>query len=174
MFTDRDPHERDIRPLIPGLLIAALWLVALLLWSTAAGAQQSAPVPSGAGAAMPADYEEPRTYLAPWLSRPTLVQVAIVNATDHPGLASRVSVLLTDVRRLDLERQMGMRVEVVNASSTRERLPRTVIYYREGFLRAALMIAEEMPRDQRMEPMTPEQAARVGVDVEIWLGKELP
>lgn len=125
-------------------------------------------------AAAEEDYDEPRTYLAPWLSRPTLVQVAIVNATSAPGLASQVSVLLTDVRRLALERQMGMRLEVVNASSTEERLTRTVIYYREGFLRAALTIAEELPRDQRMEPMMPEQARRLGVDVEIWLGKELP
>jgi hypothetical protein len=99
--------------------------------------------------------------------------VAIVNATGAPGLAGRVSVLLTDVRRVALEEQMGMRLDVVNASSTSERLPQSVIYYREGFLRAALMIAEELPRDQRMEPMTPEQARRMGVDIEIWLGGEL-
>jgi hypothetical protein len=178
MFNGGDETRSSLPTVGTAAAILALWLLAMVLWSATAGAQQ-APVPGaaiavGQPAALPAEYEEPRTYLAPWLSRPTLVQVAIVNATGVAGLASQVSVLLTDIRRLALEKQLGMRVDVVNASSTEERLPQSVIYYRDGFLRAALTIAEELPHDQRMEPMTPGQARRMGVDVEIWLGKELP
>jgi hypothetical protein len=127
----------------------------------------------------PADDEAPRSFAAPWQSRPTLVRVAVVNASGDPGRGDHAAILLMELRRLDLERRMGMRLELVNVSNapaqrSGQTPPRSVIHYRPGFLRAALALAEALPGDQALKPMRPEQLERRGIDVEIWLGRERP
>jgi hypothetical protein len=124
---------------------------------------------------MELEEEEPHIFAAPWQSRPTLARVALVNASGVAGRGNQVAVLLMEVRRLGLERRMGMRLELVNASnSTGRTREQSVVYYRQGFLRAALTLAEALPGDQALQPMSPAQRERKGIDVEIWLGKELP
>jgi hypothetical protein len=132
------------------------------------------PAPEAAPASPSvAALEEPRTFAAPWQNRPTLVRIAVLNALT--GRANQVAALLMDVRRLALEQQMGMRLEVMNVSNAPGReLAQSVIYYRPGFLRAALVLAETLPGDQALAPMRAEQLQRMGIDVEIWLGRELP
>jgi hypothetical protein len=131
--------------------------------------------PSEALEAEPAMMEEPqRSLLAPWQSRPTLLRVAVLNASGGTDRASQVAVMLMDVRRLSLEHKIGMHLEIANVS----RAPglgqaHSVVYYRAGFLRAALALAEILPGEQALEPMSAERAQRKGIDVEIWLGKDL-
>ena len=68
-----------------------------------------------------------------------------------------------------------MRVEVVNVSNAPAfDIGETTMYYRQGFLRAALLIARTLPGDQEVEAMRPEMEERTGIDLEIWLGKDLP
>jgi len=122
----------------------------------------------------PAAMELPaRSMMAPWQARPILLRVAVLDATGGTELAAQAAVMLMDVRRISLERKIGMRLEIVNMS----RAPggarsRSVVYYREGFLRAALALAEILPGEQKLEPMPQERAGRKGIDVEIWLGKD--
>ncbi len=140
-------------------------------------AVQAPPRPSeSAAAAEPVAFEElPRTSAAPWKSRPTLVRIAVLNASGIGGQASRVAVMLMDFRRMSLERELGMRLEVVNISNAPAfESGETTLYYRPGFLRAALLIAKTLPGEQDVEPMRPESVERAGIDVEIWLGKDLP
>ena len=131
--------------------------------------------PSQAAGAEPAALEEPqRSLAAPWQSRPTLLRVAVLNASGGTDWASQVAVMLMDMRRLSLERKIGMHLEIANVS----RAPglgqaHSVVYYREGFLRAALALAEILPGAQALEPMPAERAKRKGIDVEIWLGKNM-
>lgn len=106
---------------------------------------------------------------------PTLVRVAILNATGKPGGANKVAVLLGEYKRQALEDQIGMQIEVVNLSTADSvRAGRSVLFYRPEFLRAALAMAKAIPGDQFVEPMRPAGLKRAGVDVEIVVGQELP
>ena len=183
-------------------LTVPLLVAALLVWSASAPAQEPAPAapaqggaiaptqepapaaPAQGGAMMPAaaiapaeeveEYEQQPIFAAPWQSRPTMVRTAVVNASGVAGRGAQVAVLLQEVRRLGLERRMGMRLEVVNASNSSREQAQSVIFYRPGYLRAALALAEALPGDQAVERMKSEDMKRTGFDVEIWLGRDLP
>jgi hypothetical protein len=66
-----------------------------------------------------------------------------------------------------------MKLELANTSSAAPQ-PRSAVYYRPGFLRAALLMAKIVPGDQSVEPMKANSLLKVGIDVEIWLGKDTP
>ena len=68
---------------------------------------------------------------------------------------------------------MGLKLEILNISSVREdlRLPRTKIYFRPNFLKAALTFAEMIPGEQVVEPMPLSRLSRLGNDVEIYVGE---
>lgn len=112
---------------------------------------------------------------AQWQGRPTLVRIVVLNGSGVSGKAGEVGILLAELRRHMLERQLGQRVEVVNISNatTFDRLE-TVIYYRPGFLRAALAVAQALPGDQAVAPTPPDRLGRRGIDLEILLGKDMP
>lgn len=140
-----------------------------------AQAKPAAATPADTARMLPAMGEsDPRLRLAPWKSRPTLVRIAVLNASGVSGQASRVAVMLMEVRRVHLEQTLGMKVEVANISNapTFDRM-RTVLYYRPGYLRAALQIAKLLPGEQTVEPMSADMLSREGLDVSLWLGKDL-
>ncbi len=106
---------------------------------------------------------------------PTRVRVAILNATGKPGGANKVAVLLGEYKRQALEDQIGLQIEVVNLSAADNVRPgQSILFYRPEFLRAALAMAKAIPGEQFVEPMRPAGLKRMGVDVEIVVGKELP
>jgi hypothetical protein len=49
-----------------------------------------------------------------------------------------------------------------------------VIHYRPGALKAALQVAEVLPGEQSLEPMSAEEEARAAVDLVIYLGTDVP
>ncbi|MBI4082085.1 MAG: LytR C-terminal domain-containing protein [Candidatus Lambdaproteobacteria bacterium] len=104
---------------------------------------------------------------------PTRVRVQILNASGRADSAQRVTLLLDQYRRREIERTLGLKLELANTSSTAPQA-RSVVYYRPGFLRAALLMAKVIPGDQTVEPMKPNSLLKVGIDVEIWLGKDTP
>jgi hypothetical protein len=140
-----------------------------------AAAQPAAPMPADA-ATQPAAAEEPfdpDSVLGP--EPPTRVRVAILNATGKPGGANKVAVLLGEYKRQALEDQIGLQIEVVNLSAADNVRPgQSILFYRPEFLRAALAMAKAIPGEQFVEPMRPAGLKRMGVDVEIVVGKELP
>lgn len=144
----------------------------------AEAAAASAPLPaSEATAPMPPTAaelkEEAQLLFGP--EPPTEVRVAILNATGKPGGANKVAVLLSEMKRRDIEDRIGMQLEVVNLSSAEAVRPgRSILFYRPEFLRAALAMARAIPGEQFVEPMRPAALKRAGVDVEIVVGAELP
>jgi hypothetical protein len=105
----------------------------------------------------------------------TRVRIAILNATGKPTGAAKVAVLLGDYRRRPLEDKMGLKIELVNISTSYQKTQApAVVYYRPGFLRAALILARGIPGDTIVAAMRPEALKRAGVDVEVVVGEELP
>ena len=106
---------------------------------------------------------------------PTRVRIAIVNATGNPNGAAKVAVLLSEYRRLPLEDKMGLKIDVTNISTGYDRTQApAVVYYRPGFLRAALLLAQAIPGDTMVSAMRPQALKRAGMDVEVVVGEALP
>lgn len=103
----------------------------------------------------------------------TRVRIAVL---DIPGTlirANNIALLLTRFRRRELEEKIGMKLELANLSQNRQKPMRgNVIYYRAGFLRAAMLVAKAVPGEQSVIPMPKKLAAKTGVDVEIHLKAE--
>jgi len=135
--------------------------------------EQPAMAPQGEAArAAPG---EPVPNLELFKGPPTRVRVAIRDASGRNEAGTRIVVLLDQYQRRELERQIGLKLDVVNSSAVgRTPLGRSVIYYRPGFMRAALLIARAIPGNQIIEQMRPDSLHRIGVDVEIWVGKDTP
>jgi hypothetical protein len=103
------------------------------------------------------------------------LRLSILSGPAERERAARLAVLLEEYRRRELEEKIGLKLELlfvstVNGSGT----PRNVIYYRPGFLRAALFLAEAIPGRQTIQPMEPERLMKEGVDVEVWVGEQSP
>lgn len=103
----------------------------------------------------------------------TRVRVAVLDISGTLTRANNIALLLTRFRRRELEEKIGMKIELANLSRDRKRLKRgNVVYYRAGFLRAALLVAKAVPGEQSVMPMPKAFAAKAGVDVEIHLDTE--
>ena len=141
---------------------------------TAAAAGPTAPSATAAPEGGPSKEEEIEALL--YEREPlTRVRIAILNATGNPAGAAKVAVLLGDYRRRPLEDKMGLKIELVNLSTSYQKTQApAVVYYRQGFLRAALILARAIPGDTMVSAMRPEALKRAGVDVEVVVGEELP
>jgi hypothetical protein len=106
---------------------------------------------------------------------PTRVRIAVVNATGKPDGAAKVAVLLSEYRRRPLEDKLGLKIDLVNISTGYDRTQApAVVYYRPGFLRAALLLAQAIPGDTMVSAMRPQALKRAGMDVEVVVGEALP
>ncbi len=134
----------------------------------------SEPPPAAPAPAPAAAKPGPAPELDRLLGPPTRLRIAILNASGNPGQGDQIAILLDRYQRVRLERKMGLKLEVANISiATPPTLRHSVVYYRTGHLRAALLIARALPGSQRVEPMKPSSAHRTVVDVEIWMGKDM-
>ncbi len=106
---------------------------------------------------------------------PPPVRISILNSKGKPGRAGMVAVLLNEFQRKALEKQIGRRIAVVNYSNLSTRGPsNTVVYFREGFMQPALLVARVIPGAQTIQAMKPGISNKIGVDIEIQLGREVP
>jgi len=104
--------------------------------------------------------------------KPALMQISILNGTGYPKRAYQLSVFLGNLQKRRLEESLGMKLDIVNIANTpRERAIDTTIYYRDNYLKSALSLATLIDGEQRIVPMLG-QSERVGVDIEIYLGKD--
>ena len=104
---------------------------------------------------------------------PLRLNLAVFNASPRVGTARRLAIMLEHQQRRSIEERLGLKLEILNISSVREdlRLPRTKIYFRPNFLKAALTFAEMIPGEQVVEPMPLSRLSRLGNDVEIYVGE---
>ncbi len=106
---------------------------------------------------------------------PYSVRVAVLNASGLPRRAGMVAFFLEAFQGRRIEKKLGKRISVVNLSNLPGvRLRRTVISYRPGNLRAALLMADVIPGKQVVTPMNEERSGKIGIDVEIRVGRETP
>lgn len=104
--------------------------------------------------------------------KPTVMQISLLNGTGYPKRAYQLSVFLGNLQKRNIEEVLGMKLDIVNISNAPSERPiETTIYYRENYLKSALHLAGMIDGEQRIVPML-DQAERVGVDVEIYLGKD--
>jgi hypothetical protein len=105
--------------------------------------------------------------------QPLQLNVSVLNASTKDQNAQRLAILLDRQQRQKLEEQVGMRLEVTNISSVREGmvLPRTKIYFRPNFMKAALTLSEVIPGEQIVEQMPSSHKGRMGTDVEVYVGE---
>jgi len=101
------------------------------------------------------------------------LNLTILNASPHPDSAQRLAVLLDRQQKRTIEKQIGMKLKIVNISSVREQtiLPKTKIYFHANLMREALILAQILPGEQVIEPMPESRISKLATDVEIYVGK---
>ncbi len=105
--------------------------------------------------------------------QPEQLKIAILNASPHVGGAQRLALILSRQQKLNVEKRTGMKIKIVNISSVQEQtiLPKTKIYFHANLLKTAMILAEVLPGEQVLEPMTDSRSNKLATDVEIYVGK---
>ncbi|PCI27935.1 MAG: hypothetical protein COB67_07520 [SAR324 cluster bacterium] len=104
--------------------------------------------------------------------KPSIMQVSILNASGYAKRAYKLSVFLGNLQKRYIEETLGIKLDIINISNaTDASMPRTTIYFRENYLKSALFLAKLIPGQQRIIPM-PNQSERIGVDIEVYIGKD--
>jgi hypothetical protein len=104
--------------------------------------------------------------------KPSVMQVSILNASGFSRRAYKLSVYLGKIKKKIIEESLGLKLDIVNIANARsEKYPQSTIYFRENFLKSALFLAELIPGEQKVVPLK-NQNEKIGVDIEIFLGKD--
>jgi len=105
--------------------------------------------------------------------QPLSLNVSVLNASVTANSAQRLAILLSRHQRRALEERVGMKLQLNNISSVEEQLilPKTKIYFRPNFFKAALTLAEIIPGEQVVEKMPASRMGKLGVDIEIYVGE---
>ncbi len=101
------------------------------------------------------------------------LNITILNASPHSDSGQRLAALLDRQQKSTIEKQIGMKLKIVNISSVREQtiLPKTKIYFHANLMREALILAQILPGEQVIEPMPESRISKLATDVEIYVGK---
>lgn len=104
--------------------------------------------------------------------RPSIMQLSIVNASGWQKRAYKLSVFLGKEKKMYIEENMGIKLDIVNISNAKNDIhQRSTIYFRNNFLKSALFLAGLIPGEQRLVPISMKRE-RIGVDIEIYLGRD--
>lgn len=105
--------------------------------------------------------------------KPLNLHISILNASPRKDTAERLAILLDRHQRRILEDKIGMKLDITNISSVMETMifEKTKIYFKPNFLPSALALAQLIPGEQIIEEMAISRQGRLGVDVEIYAGK---
>lgn len=104
--------------------------------------------------------------------KPSIMQVAIYNASGYPKRAYALSVYLGKLKKEYIEESLGMKLEIVNISNAKNMNQKmSSIYFRDNYLKSALFLARLIKGDQRIVPIQAEDE-KEGVDLEIFLGRD--
>ncbi len=102
--------------------------------------------------------------------RPSVMQLAIINASGWAKRAHKLSIFLNREKKKDIEESLGIKLDIVNVSNAKDdRHNQSTIYFRDNFLKPALFLARIIPGEQKLVPIS-RKRERLGVDVEIYLG----
>lgn len=106
--------------------------------------------------------------------KPYLLRIGILNASGKINRAIKLAIFLKEKQKKRIEEQLGSRLSVINISNALKLdYDQTTIYFRENYLKSALIVADIMPGDQRIAKLT-RQDNKTSIDLEIYLGKNYP
>jgi hypothetical protein len=109
------------------------------------------------------------------LAQPGQVRVAVLYGPGQERSAVGVATVIDTWRKDQLAKSVGMPVKVAFLSRHDQSAGReNRIRYRPGALKAALQVAEVLPGEQSLEPMSAEEETRSAVDLVIYLGTAVP
>jgi len=104
--------------------------------------------------------------------KPVVMHVSIINGTGDTKKGYQLSVFLGTHQQKSIEQELGLKMDMVNISNAKKQDVReTTIFYKENYLKPALMLGQKIAGNQRIVPML-DQHERIGVDVEIYLGTD--
>jgi hypothetical protein len=104
--------------------------------------------------------------------KPSIMQISIFNSSGFAKGAYGLSVYLGKLKKEYIEESLGMKMEIVNISNSKDLVHnQSTIYFRNNYLKPALFLATLLKGDQRVVPL-PDQEEKQGVDIEIYLGKD--
>jgi hypothetical protein len=99
------------------------------------------------------------------------VRVAVLSHAKRPQSGEYVGLLVGTIQRDWLESQLGRPLDVVVVSREHHgENGNSVIRFRKGYLKPAMLIATLMPEFQIVQPMSPSESEVAGVDVLILTG----
>ena len=102
--------------------------------------------------------------------KPVVMQLSIINGTGQHKKGYQLSVYLGSMQKKSIESTLGLKLDVVNiAHAKKKNVRETTIYYKENYLKAALLLAKKISGAQKVVPML-NKNQKIGVDVEIYLG----
>jgi hypothetical protein len=109
------------------------------------------------------------------LAQPGQVRVAVLYGPGQEQSAVGVATVIDTWRKDQLAKAIGMPVKVAFISRHDQSAGKAnLIRYRPGALKAALQVAEVLPGEQSLEPMSTDDEARSAVDLVIYLGTAVP
>lgn len=104
--------------------------------------------------------------------KPEKLRLSIFNGTGLPYKANKLSVFLGSWRKNSIEKELGLRFEIVNISNAPDSfVGTTTIFYSEHYLKSALYLARIIPGSQKLVRMNPQEETS-GVDIKVFLGKD--
>jgi len=104
--------------------------------------------------------------------RPSIMQLSIINASGWQKRAYKLSVYLGQEKKKEIEESLGIKLDIVNISNAKSDLhDQSTIYFRNNFLKPALLLAKLIPGEQKLVPIS-DKRERLGVDIEIYLGMD--
>ncbi len=104
--------------------------------------------------------------------KPSIMQISILNASGYAKRAYQLSVFLGKLKKEYIEERLGIKMEIVNISNARNKnFSQSTIYFRENYLKTALLLAKLIKGEQRIVPMNDKREKR-GIDIEIYLGRD--
>jgi hypothetical protein len=108
----------------------------------------------------------------PLPAEPT-VRVAVLSHDAPLAKGRQVALLVGTYDRDRIEARLGRAVKIMYVAETTHPLARaSEVHYRKNYLSAAETVAQTMPAQQWIAPMTPAEQSQPNVDVVIHIGKD--
>ncbi|MDH5753032.1 MAG: hypothetical protein OEZ59_11545 [Deltaproteobacteria bacterium] len=105
---------------------------------------------------------------------PGVVRVGVISHVNQKKQGQKVALLVGDIQRDYLEKNIGKMIKLAFVSSTEEPIPgKGRVSFRPQDLGAAVRIASVLVQPQVVEPMTSREREIEGVDILVYVGRDI-
>lgn len=107
----------------------------------------------------------------PPLPQEPILRVAVLSEEDQPEKGDMVALTLGTYNRERIEDRLGMAVRIAYVSRLEDTgTVVSAIRFRPSFMKAALVVAAELPHRQEIGPMSSEELRQDSVDLLVYIG----